>query len=302
MPVMARLGIARRQLTQFNNVWEDLNVALSGAKHMFDEVREMEEQVREVEGKARGVEDQTCGLKDIARRITECFGEGEGRGELCQRAHETAQQSQEIHQVAREQRQKVEKLRHQALSLLQRAEELSAITYHRLKQLTPPLLKTSSKSNMSVFQRKGLINHIPLVHYVPAQETTSDSHFQDTTCILGRYFKRQTTVDGSWEESDLPEAYIENRHATCYICLEDFQETSARSLPASVSHSCAQPSRTENVDDGPGYQLPPEPLRQLPCTHVFHVSLIIPILRIYWRIIIVCSRNPALISGYSRNR
>lgn len=83
------------------------------------------------------------------------------------------------------------------------------------------------------------IQRFPLVRFVPAMD-------------IGEH----STQDEVWEPSALPDVYLETHNATCNICLEEFEP----------------PRRKLSTDESS----PSKPLRQLPCTHVFHTLCIDP--------------------------
>ncbi|GBE84223.1 hypothetical protein SCP_0602010 [Sparassis crispa] len=64
-----------------------------------------------------------------------------------------------------------------------------------------------------------------------------------------------------WEESNLRDVYLENHHARCYYCLSDFEKPRRR--PAGTGRTTEKQSVS-----------PSEPLRELPCGHVFHRTCI----------------------------
>ena len=76
------------------------------------------------------------------------------------------------------------------------------------------------------------LEQYPLVRYVPSRAEHPEQ--QD------------------WEDSDLPSCEIESWNACCGICEDDFP-------PPGLKNSNAYPEET------------PEPLRKLPCEHVYHV-------------------------------
>ncbi|KAH7907040.1 hypothetical protein BJ138DRAFT_544375 [Hygrophoropsis aurantiaca] len=87
------------------------------------------------------------------------------------------------------------------------------------------------------------LDRFPLVRYVPIPVTGGlDS-------ITG-------ALDSQWEESNLPDVYLESHHARCYYCYSEFD------LPRSTS----SPSAKQDAEY--------KPLRQLSCAHVFHKQCI----------------------------
>jgi hypothetical protein len=171
----------------------------------------------------------------------------------------------------------------------ERWEQVTKLT----RKLTPRFWSMfNDDSDDDIFSRedRDRIDRIRLVRYVPA----SDSHpTEDASYALGRYVERQDTIRSDIE-LDLPDAHIESHRAACYLCQEDFQEHRTLSLlgPVFSVHAVESP----NADD----KGTPDTLRQLPCSHVFHVSSLFSGKDIL-TFIIIWHRNLALIHGCSRN-
>ncbi|KAG8934625.1 hypothetical protein FRC02_009569 [Tulasnella sp. 418] len=86
--------------------------------------------------------------------------------------------------------------------------------------------------------------------------------------------------DARWELSIFPSLCIESHNANCIICLIDFEE------PRRAGYDEEKYSHATAPGDGA-----PEPLRQLPCRHVFHRSCIDNQLRESSRRCPVCRRR-----------
>jgi len=104
-----------------------------------------------------------------------------------------------------------------------------------------------------VTKRKNTIADFPLVRYVPATETMLDS-----LAIGHDVYRGPAGRDQSWEESTLSDVYLESHNARCNFCLIDFEA----------------PRRSSREPRQQPEKPAPEPLRQLPCDHVFHKSCI----------------------------
>jgi hypothetical protein len=142
-----------------------------------------------------------------------------------------------------------------------RCEELG----QQVRKLTPRFWSMFDEpepegNSSSIFPRKDAIGHIRLVRYIPS---ASDSPTEDASYALGRYIEHQDTIRIDIE-LDLPDAHIETHRAACYLCQEDFQEH--KTTPSlDPAHTLESPS----TDDEESLHK----LRQLPCSHVFHVSV-----------------------------
>jgi len=135
---------------------------------------------------------------------------------------------------------------------------------------------------MVVTKRKNTIADFPLVRYVPATETMLDS-----LAIGHDVYRGPAGRDQSWEESTLSDVYLESHNARCNFCLIDFEA----------------PRRSSREPRQQPEKPAPEPLRQLPCDHVFHVSILnlCPSQIPKWINIAVCNRNHASMNGYLQN-
>lgn len=91
---------------------------------------------------------------------------------------------------------------------------------------------------MSSESRSELIARFPIVRYVPI----SDAGYYDLTSFPERL-----------GEPPVQNVYLEAHNARCDICLVDFDPP-----PSKILHTVAE--------------IESDPLIQLPCSHVFHVS------------------------------
>ncbi|KAH7919632.1 hypothetical protein BV22DRAFT_851630 [Leucogyrophana mollusca] len=87
------------------------------------------------------------------------------------------------------------------------------------------------------------LDRFPLVRYVPMP-------------VTGDLDSLTVALDSQWEESNLPDVYLESYHARCSYCYSDFDPPRSRSSPSSKQDAEYKP------------------LRQLSCAHVFHKNCI----------------------------
>jgi hypothetical protein len=218
----------------------------------------------------------------------------------------TAKRNWEEHRASRLERMKEATIREGLYQQVKEATIRQKELGQQVAKLTPRFFRVNggnARGYKSMFPRKDAINHIPLVRYVPS---TSNSHNEDALYTLHRYVERQETVRSDIE-LDLPDAHIESHRAACYLCQEDFQKTTSPD-----SFSSAYAAENPNADEealGMLRLLPYaddtetfDALRQLPCSHVFHVSSVFFMGIIPKISLSLVHRNPALIHGCSRNQ